>query len=98
VNIYNFIKIYGITKSFYQRIIEIMRDLSEYDEMVIEDLAEFLLVLSETMIFIEDLVASVENDTEMITDHVILKEFHSLLKTASDLEVKLENFVPIYLQ
>jgi len=54
-------------------------------------------VLSETMIFIEDLVASVENDTEMITDHVILKEFHSLLKTASDLEVKLENFVPIYL-
>jgi len=41
-----------------------MRDLSEYGEMVIEDLAEFLLVLSETMIFIEDLVASVENDTK----------------------------------
>ena len=97
MNIYNFIKIYGITKSFYQRIIEIMRDLSEYDEMVIEDLAEFLLVLSETMIFIEDLVESVDSKTEVITDSVILKEFHSLLKTAAELEVKLENYVPIYL-
>lgn len=97
MEIYQFVKIYSITKCCYGRIIEIMRDLSDYNEKVIEDLAEFVLVLSETMIFIEDLMESVDSKTEVITDSVILKEFHSLLKTAAELEVKLENYVPIYL-
>lgn len=97
MEIYRFVKIYSITKCCYSRIIEIMRDLSDYSEKVIEDLAEFVLVLSETMIFIEDLVESVDSKTEVITDSVILKEFHNLLKTAAELEVKLENYVPIYL-
>ena len=96
VDIYTFVRIYSITKSFYERIIEIMRDLSGYGNESIEDLSEFVIVLSETLIFIEDILDSVDNTTENITDPVILKEFHHLLRVAADLEVKLENWVSIY--
>jgi hypothetical protein len=96
VDIYTFVRIYSITKSFYERIIEIMRDLSDYGNESIEDLSEFVIVLSETLIFIEDILDSVDNTTDNITDPVILKEFHHLLRVAADLEVKLENWVSIY--
>ena len=96
MDIYSFVKIYSITKSFYQRILEVMRDLSDYGDLSIEDLSEFVIVLSETLIFIEDILDSVDNTTDNITDPVILKEFHHLLRVAADLEVKLENWVPVY--
>jgi len=86
VDIYSFVKIYSITKSFYQRILEVMRDLSDYGDLSIEDLSEFVIVLSETLIFIEDILDSVDNTTDNITDPVILKEFHHLLQVASGLE------------
>jgi len=38
----------------------------------------------------------VDSTTDNITDPVILKEFHHLLRVAADLEVKLENWVPVY--
>ena len=96
MEIYRFIKIYVITKSFYERIVEIMRNLNKYGDKTIEDLSEFVIVLSETLIFIEDILDSVDSTTDNITDPVILKEFHHLLRVAADLEVKLENWVPVY--
>ena len=96
VEIYRIIKIYVITKSFYERIVEIMRNLSKYGDKTIEDLAEFLIVLSETLIFIEDILDSVDGTTDSITDPVILKEFHHLLQIAAALEEKIEDWVPIY--
>jgi len=96
MEIYRFIKIYVITKSFYERIVEIMRDLSKCGDKTIEDLAEFLIVLSETLKFIEDILESVDKTTDRITDPVILNEFHYLLKVAADLEIKLENWLPIH--
>tara|TARA_R100000664_G_scaffold12937_1_gene20761 strand:- start:754 stop:1050 length:297 start_codon:yes stop_codon:yes gene_type:complete len=96
VEIYRFIKIYVITKSFYERIVEIMRNLNKYGDKTIEDLAEFLIVLSETLIFIEDVLDSVDGTTDIISDPVILKEFHHLLQVAAALEEKIEDWVPIY--
>jgi len=96
VEIYRFIKIYVITKSFYERIVEIMRNLSKYGDKTIEDLAEFLIVLSETLIFIEDILDSVDSTTDNITDPVILKEFHHLLQVAAVLEERIEDWAPIY--
>ena len=96
MEIYRFIKIYYITKSFYERTIEIMKDLSLCGDLTIEDLSEFLIVLSETLKFIEDILESVDKTTDKITDPVILNEFHYLLKVAADLEAKLENWLPIY--
>ena len=40
-----------ITKSFYDRIVEIMRDLKGHGDLSIEDLSEFVLVLSETLVY-----------------------------------------------
>lgn len=96
MDIYTFVKIYSITKSFYQRILEVMRDLSDYGDLSIEDLSEFVIVLSETLIFIEDILDSVDSTTDKITDPVILNEFHHLLQVASGLEAKLENWAPVY--
>ena len=96
MDIYAFVRIYTITKSFYERIIEIMRDLSNYGDLSIEDLSEFLLVLSETMIFIEEALDSVDSATDKIIDTAILNELHHLLLDAATLERKIENWVPIY--
>jgi len=96
VDVYSIVKIYAITKSFYDRIVEIMRDLKGHGDLSIEDLSEFVLVLSETLIFIEDILDSVDSKTENITDTVILNEFHHLLQVAAALEAKLEDWVPIY--
>ncbi len=97
MEIYNFIRIHTITRFFYQRIIDLMRNLNNYSNEVIINIAEFLLILDETLIFIEDILDSVDNTTEKITDKVILREFHHLLTLASELEAKLENYLPIHL-
>lgn len=97
MEIYNFIKIHTITKSFYERAIDLMRNLGNYGDEVVINMAEFVLVLDETMVFIEDLLDSVDSTTERITDKTILKEIHNLLILAAELEVKLENYLPIYL-
>ncbi len=97
MDVYSIVRIYAITKSFYDRIVEIMRNMSNYGDLTIEDLSEFVIVLSETLIFLEDVLDSVDEHTEMITDHVILSEFHRLLTIASRLEMGLENYSPIYL-
>jgi hypothetical protein len=86
MEIYNFIKIHTITKSFYERAIDLMRNLGNYGDEVIINMAEFVLVLDETLVL-----------TERITDKTILKEIHNLLILAAELEVKLENYLPIYL-
>jgi len=96
VDVYSIVRIYAITKSFYDRIVEIMRNMSNYGDLTIEDLSEFVIVLSETLIFLEDVLDSVDEHTEMITDPVILKEFHHLLRIAAELEAKLENWIPVY--
>jgi len=70
--------------------------MSNYGDLTIEDLSEFVIVLSETLIFLEDVLDSVDEHTEMITDPVILKEFHHLLRIAAELEAKLENWIPVY--
>ena len=98
MDIYSIIRIYSITKSFYDRMVEIMRDMSSYGDLTIEDMSEFVIVLSETLMFLEDILDSVDEHTEMITDHIILSEFHRLLTIASQLEMGLENYSPIYLQ
>jgi|TARA_R110000803_G_scaffold208503_1_gene277220 hypothetical protein len=97
MEIYNFIKIYTVTKSFYERIVDLMRNLSNCSNEVITDMAEFMLVLDETLIFIEDILESVDSTTEKITDMTILRELSNLLSLASELEIKLENYLPIYL-
>lgn len=96
MDIYSFIKIYQVTKGFYERVAEIMKDLSGYGEKTIEELSEFFLILAKTLTFIEDLLDSMNGETETITDKVILNEFHILISSASTLEAKLENFIPIY--
>tara|TARA_R100000742_G_C4160736_1_gene2447 strand:- start:194 stop:412 length:219 start_codon:yes stop_codon:yes gene_type:complete len=71
--------------------------MSNYGDRTIEDMSEFVIVLSQTLIFLEDILDSVDEHTDMITDSIILSEFHRLLTIASDLESELENYSPIYL-